>query len=78
MVTKMADPPKRKRKPGAGRPKGAEPPRRSIAAFKGSEAFAQWFDGLVEHCRMPTSTVIEHALILLAQERGYLDPPPKR
>ena len=75
----------RKRKPGAGRPKGPTPPREPIAAFRGSEEFAAWFEGLVEHCRASSgwadisgASVIERALICIAREMGYDKPPPKR
>jgi hypothetical protein len=77
--------PPRKRKPGAGRPKGPEPRKKTIAAFKGSEPFAEWFEGLVEHCRqrsgwsdLPASSVIERGLICLAEKEGYEPKPPKR
>lgn len=75
----------RKRKPGAGRPKGPAKPKDMIAAFRGSEEFSVWFDGLVEHCREKSgwpdisgSSVIERALICIAREMGYEVPPPKR
>ena len=75
----------RKRKPGAGRPKGTEPPRKPIYSFKGTEEFKRWLDGLVEHCRsssgwsgIPISGVIERALIEFARSQGYPDPPPER
>lgn len=75
----------RKRKPGAGRKKGPTPPRSMIAAFKGTEEFAAWFDGLVEHCRttsgwpdLPASSIIERALYCLAKQQGYEAEPPKR
>ncbi|AGA26043.1 hypothetical protein Sinac_1665 [Singulisphaera acidiphila DSM 18658] len=74
----MTEPAKGKRKPGAGRPKGPTPRRKTIAAFKGSEPFEEWFDGLVEHCRIPASSVIELALIVFAKQEGYEPEPPKR
>jgi hypothetical protein len=49
-----------------------------IAAFKGSPEFASWLDSLVKHCRMPTSSVIENALIEYARIRGFNDPAPER
>jgi hypothetical protein len=70
--------PKKKRKPGAGRPKGPEPRRKTIAAFKGSEAFDEWFRGLLDHCRIPGSSAIEKGLILLAEQEGYEPEPPRR
>jgi hypothetical protein len=75
----------RRRKPGAGRPKGPEPPREVIAAFRGTREFAEWFEGLVEHCRqesgwstIPAATVIERALICVARDLGYDKPAPPR
>lgn len=70
--------PKIQSKPGAGRPKGPRPRRKMIAAFKGSPEFASWLDSLVKHCRMPTSSVIENALIEYARIRGFNDPAPER
>jgi hypothetical protein len=32
----------------AGRKKGETPPKKLVAAFKGTEKFAKWFEGLVE------------------------------
>lgn len=75
----------KKRKPGAGRPKGSLPARDSIISFRVTSGFTDWFDGLVEHCRinaqwahLPPSAVIVQALICLAKERGYEKEPPKR
>lgn len=74
----MTEPIKRKRKPGAGRPKGPNPRRKTISSFKASEPFEKWFDGLVDHCRIPASSVIELALIAYARQEGYAPEPPKR
>jgi hypothetical protein len=70
----------RKRKPGSGRPKADKPTRDSVISFRVTDEFADWFDGLVEHCRrdvrwhsLPPPAVIVQALICLAKERGY-DP----
>jgi hypothetical protein len=68
----------KKRKPGAGRPKGPSPPRRTIASFKGSEEFEVWFAELVDHCRIPASSVIELALICYARQEGFKGDPPRR
>lgn len=67
----------KKRAPGAGRPKSpakAEP----IASFKGRPAFKLWFEELCGFLRLPASTTIEHAVILLAKESGFKKPPPPR
>jgi hypothetical protein len=73
------------RKGIGGRPKGPDPQRKVIAAFKGSEAFAAWMAGLVDHCRaqsgwadLPAAAVIEKALVCYANEVGYVEVPPKR
>ncbi|MHB8397384.1 MAG: hypothetical protein ACYDCI_00395 [Candidatus Limnocylindrales bacterium] len=56
-----------------------------MASFRCTEAFAEWFDGLVVHCReeagwdsIPVSAVIEKALVCLAKEKGYPIEPPRR
>ena len=60
-----------------GRPRVPEP-KTPIASFKGSKAFAEWFDRLVDHCRVPGSSVIEKALIFYAESEGFNEPAPKR
>lgn len=68
----------RKKRTGAGRPKGPTPPRETIASFKGSAAFAKWLEAFVRHCRMPASSVIENALIEYARFRGFDQEAPER
>jgi hypothetical protein len=75
----------KKRKPGAGRPKSSTPMLQMIASFRGSEAFAAWFEGLVDHCRkdagwstLPAVAVIKQGLICLAKEKGYGKEAPPR
>ncbi len=72
----VLDVPRQKRK-AVGRPKVPEP-MIPIASFKGSKAFAAWFDRLLEHCRMPTSVVIEHALMEFAKTMKFQEKPPRR
>lgn len=67
-----------KRSSQRGRPKGEQPPRRTVASFKASEAFETWFADLVKHLRIPASSAIEKGLILLAEKEGYDEPAPKR
>ena len=62
----------------AGRPKGEQPPRRTIASFKASQPFEEWFDALVRYLRIPASSAIEKGLILLAEREKFADPPPER
>jgi hypothetical protein len=73
-----------KQRSAAGRPKQTEPTKQMIASFRGTPAYAEWFDGLVEHCRddsgyptLPASSVIQRALISLAKEVGYDSEPPR-
>lgn len=66
-----------------GRPKGERPPKEMITAFRGSAAFAEWFVGLVEHCRVVSgwrgiskTDVIVKALVSFAKEVGYEPKAP--
>lgn len=77
-------PPKKPRRP-EGQSEGPQPPRRTIASFKGSAPFAEWFDGLLEHVRkeagwmdISASSVIERALTQFAKEQSYDAKPPER
>jgi hypothetical protein len=56
-----------------------------IASFKGSPAFAEWFDRLLEHVRtelevpdLPASYVIERGLRCYAKEKGFTEEAPRR
>ncbi len=69
--------PQKGRKSAKGRPKSPKP-MRSIASFKGSEEFAEWFDRLAKHSRLTASALIEHALVLYAQQEGFKEPAPDR
>lgn len=82
MRATMAEP-RKKRKPGPGRPKGPTPPKELIAAFRGTTAFLEWFVGLVEHCRkvsgwrsITKTDVIVKALTTYAKEVGYEPEAP--
>lgn len=67
----------KKKRPRRGRPPVAEP-RHQITGFRGRAGFAAWFDGFVQHERLPKATLIEHALIEYARMRGYKPKPPER
>lgn len=60
--------------------KGSEPSsvRRTIASFKASAEFEAWMHELEAFLRLPTSTMIEHALIELARARKFPKEPPER
>ena len=66
----------RKKKLG-GRPKVREP-RKSIMSFRGSDAFAEWFQALVERERIPAASLIEKSLVSYAEQVGFELSPPKR
>jgi hypothetical protein len=66
-----------KKLPAKGR--GAEPgPRRTVLTIKGTDEWREWLEGLSEHLRTPTSTIVDHALVRYAKEVGYEKPAPKR
>jgi hypothetical protein len=67
-------PPKKR---AGGRPKTPDP-KRSIASFRGTTGFADWFEWLVTHRRLPASVLIEHALIEYAERHGYKPKAPER
>lgn len=60
-----------------GRPKVAEP-RESIASFRGSKAFADWFDAFIKSERDNGAILIEKALVHYAKARGFKPEPPER
>lgn len=49
-----------------------------LCAFKGSKAFADWFDELVAHTRLPATVLIEHSLVVFAKQHGFTKAPPER
>ncbi|HWE35644.1 MAG TPA: hypothetical protein VG406_03665 [Isosphaeraceae bacterium] len=57
-----------------GRPKVPDP-RRSIASFRGSTAFAEWFEDLVRRERVSAASLIERALAEYARKIGHPEPP---
>lgn len=67
----------RSRKGIGGRPK-VPVPKQSVASFRGSAAFAKWFEGLLTFARMPASVLIEHAIVDFAAKVGYKEKPPER
>jgi len=68
--------------PAAGRSKGGRPkvdaPKRNILTMRGSEEWREWLNGLAEFCRLPTTTLVDHAVIKYAKDVGYEVAPPKR
>lgn len=58
-------------RPGAG-------PRKTVLTIKGTDEWRSWLEGLADHLRTPTSTVVDHALVDYARARGYDREAPKR
>lgn len=76
-VPTMAEP-KKRRKPGAGRPKGERPPREMVCSFKGYPEFQEWVRELAAARRLPVSVMIEHALMLYAEHHEFPKKAPER
>ena len=75
-MTVMAKPKKTSGK--IGRPKAEGPPRRPTLSIKSTEAWREWLGDLADHCHMPSTVVIDQALILYAEAHGFKKPMPKR
>lgn len=61
----------------AGRPPVPEP-KKSIASFRGSKAFADWFEAFIKAERDNGAILIEKALVHYAKARGFKPEPPER
>jgi hypothetical protein len=62
-----------------GRPKKTEPgPRRAVLQMKGTDEWKDWLDRLAKFLRMPTSAVVDNALVEYARARGFKDEAPER
>lgn len=53
-------------------------PRRTVLTIKGTDEWRSWLEELADHLRMPTSTIVDHALVRYAKEQGFAKPAPKR
>jgi hypothetical protein len=52
--------------------------RRTMASLKGTSAYAEWLEGLIEHVNLSPTVVIELALREYAINHGYEAPQPRR
>lgn len=52
--------------------------RRTVLTIKGTDEWRGWLERLGEKLRMPTSTIVDHALIKYAREMGFEEAAPKR
>lgn len=53
-------------------------PRKTVLTIKGTEEWKAWLERLSKHLRMPTSTLVDHALVKYAKELKFEEPPPER
>jgi hypothetical protein len=53
-------------------------PRSTVLTIKGTDDWKEWLNGLSDHLRMPTSTIVDLALVMYAKEKGYAREAPKR
>lgn len=69
-----------KKRATAGTKKQApEPgPRGTVLTIKGTDDWKDWLNGLSDHLRIPTSTIVDLALVRYAKEMGYTKEAPKR
>jgi hypothetical protein len=49
-----------------------------VVTIRGSQAWKDWVDELVEHCRSDASKVIDNALVDYAIKFGFTKKPPIR
>jgi hypothetical protein len=59
------------------KPKAAAP-RRIVLQMKGSDEWKQWLDDLAAQLRMPTSAVVDNALVMYAKAQGFTKEAPRR
>lgn len=53
-------------------------PRQTVLTIKGTPEWKAWLDDLGDHCRMPASTIVDHALVKYAKEMGFQKEAPRR
>lgn len=52
--------------------------RKVVFQMKGSEEWKDWLDGLAKQLRMPSSAVVDNALVMYAKAQGYDRKAPER
>jgi hypothetical protein len=61
----------------ASKPKPSEP-RQTVLTIKGTEEWKDWLNELSNFLRIPTSTIVDLALVKYAKDVGFTKEPPKR
>ncbi len=60
-------------------PKPPDPgPRRAVFQMKGRDAWKEWLEELSLFLRMPTSAIVDNALVQYAKSRGFDKEAPQR
>jgi hypothetical protein len=67
-----------KSKAGKAPPPPEPGPRRVVLQMKGTAGWKGWLDRLARHLRMPTSAVVDNALVEYAKSRGFTEEAPER
>lgn len=62
----------------AGKTPAQPGPRSTVLTIKGTDEWKAWLNGLSDFLRIPTSTVVDLALVQYAKTEGYTEQPPKR
>jgi hypothetical protein len=52
--------------------------RKVVFQMKGSEEWKNWLDELAKTLRMPSSAVVDNALVMYAKAQGFTKPAPER
>lgn len=55
-----------------------QPTRRAVLQMKGTDAWKGWLDRLAKFLRMPTSSVVDNALVDYAKSKGFEEEAPER
>lgn len=58
--------------------KPSDPVRKVVFQMKGSEEWKGWLDDLAKQLRMPTSAVVDNALVMYAKAQGFNREAPER
>jgi hypothetical protein len=69
---------KKKAAPKKPEPEPEPGPRRAVFQMKGTDEWKGWLNRLAKHLRMPTSSIVDNALVEYAKARGFTEEAPER
>lgn len=52
--------------------------RRAVLQMKGTDEWKAWLDDLAKFLRMPTSSIVDNALVDYAKAKGFTKAAPER